>query len=280
MKKITSLIALAFAGLLVSSAPAQYLGSNDFSTNNIGGLSQYSLTANAGTFTVEEGRLEYSAGLTASSRVLTMNGGINSAYTEDWTASLTLTNLATPTSGFNLIGMQVFSSNAEYGFFNVGLYRNVNGTAGVLFEKGKTTDGTVNTYTFTSYIATESDFSDVLVRMSNNSTTKDVTLGYSLDGGATYIDTMTFNPTGGSGTSAGNWFAAPTDGYSFRILGRNSVDTIAGDLMFADNFSVVPRQTAMAPIPAPSTYAALAGLGALGLAFWHRRRKAAGAAAS
>jgi hypothetical protein len=274
MKKITSLLALALAGLLVSSAPAQYLGSNDFSTDNIGSLSQYSITTNVGTYTVEQGRLEYSASLTASSRVLTMNGGVNAAYTNDWTASLSLTNLAAPTSGYNLIGMQVFSSNAEYGFFNIALYRTATGTSGVLFEKGKTTDGTVNTYSFTSYISAQSDFSDVLVRMSNNSTTKDVTLGYSLDGGATYIDTMTFNPTGGSGTSAGNWYAAPTDGYSFRILGRNTVDTIAGDLMFADNFSVVAGQTAMSAIPEPSTYAAFAGLGALGLAFWHRRRKA------
>lgn len=272
MKKIPLLLALAFAGLLVSPLRAQYLGSNDFSSST-GGGGQYSLTANAGTFTVEQDRLEYSAGLTASSRVLTMNSAANSAYTEDWTASLSLTNLAAPTSGFNLISMQVFSANAEYGFFNIGLYRTASGTSGVLFEKGNTTDGTVNTYTFTSYIAAESDFSDVLVRMSHNSTTKDITLGYSQDGGATYLDTITFNPNlTGAGVSAGNWFAAPTDGYSFRILGRNSVDTIAGDLMYADDFSVAAGATAMTAIPEPSTYAAFAGLGALGLAFWRRRR--------
>ena len=76
--------------------------------------------------------------------------------------------------------------------------------------------------------------------------------------------------------SAGNWFAEPTGGYSFRILARNSVDApISGDSMFADNFSVVAGATAMSAVPEPSTYAAIAGLGALGLAFWHRRRKAA-----
>jgi PEP-CTERM motif len=271
--KFRHLLTLLATGSLLSVASAQYLGSNDFSSGT-GGGSQYSLPGNVGTFTVEQGRLEYSAASTNSTRVLPMNSGINSAYTEDWTASLSLTNLAAPTSGFNLISLQVFSSNAEYGFFNVGLYRTASGNSGVLFEKGKTTDGTVNTYSFTSYIAAESDFTDVLVRMSHNSTTKDITLAYSLDSGATYLDTTTFNPnlTGG-GVSAGNWYAAPTDGYSFRILGRNSVDTpIAGDLMYADDFSVVAGATAMTAIPEPSTYAGLAGLGALGLVLWRRRQ--------
>lgn len=209
-----------------------------------------------------------------------MNNGINTAYNEDWTASLTLTNLATPTSGFNLISMQVFSANAEFGFFNVGLIRNASGSSGILFEKGKTTDGTVNTYSFTSYVAPETDFTDVLVRMSHNSTTKDITLGYSLDAGATYLDAITFNPiVTGAGVNAGNWFGAPTDGYSFRILGRNSVDTIAGDLMYADDFSVISGATAISAIPEPSTYAAFAGLGALGLAFWRRRQARAAAQA-
>jgi len=272
MKKSHLLLALALAGLLVSSVRAQYLGSNDFSSGT-GGGGQYSLTANIGTFTVEQSRLEYSAGLVDSSRVLTMNSTANTAYTEDWTASLTLTNLAVPASGYNLISMQVFSAAADYGFFNIGLYRTATGTSGVLFEKGKTTDGTSNTYTFTSYISAESDFTDVLVRMSHNAATKDITLGYSLDGGATYQDSMVFNPnTTGAGVSAGNWYAAPTDGYSFRILGRNSTNTVAGDLMFADSFSVAAGATAISAVPEPSTYAALAGLGALGFACWRRRQ--------
>lgn len=277
MKTHTPLIALILICLFAVTARGQHLGSNDFTLSTaIDGLGQYSITTNAGTYTVEQGRLEYTAGLTASSRVVNMNSANNTAYTEDWTASLTLTNLAAPISGYNLISMQVFAANAEYGFFNIGLTRSASGTSGVLFEKAKTTDGTVNTYTINSYVWAQADFPDVLVRMSHNATTKDITLGYSLDGGVTYQNTFTFNPGAGSGDSAGNWYGTPTNGYSFRILSRNSADSsIAGDLMYADSFSVTAGATAMSAVPEPSTYAAIAGLGALGLALWHRRRKAA-----
>ena len=184
MKTHTPLVALLLVGLFAASAQAQYLNSNTFtSSTDISSLSQYSITANVGTLAVDAvpGRLEYSASLTNSSRVLNLNSAANSAYNEDWTASLTLSNLATPGSGYNLISMQVFAAGlalgSDYGFFNVGLYRTATGTSGVLFEKGKSSDGTTNGLTFTSYIAAESDFTDVLVRMSHNSATKDITLG-------------------------------------------------------------------------------------------------------
>lgn len=281
MKKSTLLLALALtAGFVSIPAAAQYLGSNDFSADNIGGLGQYSFTTNPGTLTVANGRLEYSASLADTTRALVMNASTNSAYTENWTASLTVNSLAVPTNGYTWIGLQVYAANADYGFFGIGAYRSSSGQQGILFEKAYYDTG-IPDYTFVSYIAPETDFSNVLLRMSNDATTKDVTLGYSLDGGTTYQDATFFNPnqTYSSGTyasnmSAGAWTGEPTNGYSFRILGRYSgTDVLDGTTLFADDFSVVSGSTAISAVPEPSTYAAFAGLGALGLAVWRRRTR-------
>jgi hypothetical protein len=282
MQKLRSPLALAsLLAFAAATAPAQtnttpsHLGTNTFDdASAISGRFQYSISTNAGSYAVSQGRLEYSATSAASSRVLTLNGAANSGYTTDWTASLTLTNLAVPVSGYNLISMQVFSANAEYGFFNIGLHRSSTGTSGILLEKGRTSDGTLNTYAYTSgfFENSGSDFSDVLVRMSHDASTKNLTFAYSLDNGATYQATYVMNPT--STADGGSWFAAPTDGYSFRVLARNTVDTIPAATMYADNFSVTSGATAMVAVPEPSTYAACAGAAALGLAFWHRRRQA------
>lgn len=51
-----------------------------------------------------------------------------------------------------------------------------------------------------------------------------------------------------------------------------SVDSSTVDAMFADTFSLTAGMTA---VPEPSTYAAIAGPGALGLALWRRRQKSA-----
>jgi hypothetical protein len=273
---LASLLVLAAATVSAqTNTTPSHLTSNTFdNAASISGLGQYSITTNLGSFAVDQSRLEYSAASAASSRVLTLNGAANSGYTSDWTASLTLTNLAVPVAGYNLISMQIFSANADSGFFNIGLYRASNGSAGVLYEKARTTNGSAATYNFTSYLFSNSgsDFSDVLVRISHDASTKDLTFAYSLDNGSNYQATTVMNPT--STENGGSWFAAPTDGYSFRVLARNTVDTIPAATMFADNFSVTAGATTMVAVPEPSTYAAIAGAAALGLAFWHRRRQA------
>lgn len=49
--------------------------------------------------------------------------------------------------------------------------------------------------------------------------------------------------------------------------------TISGDILTGHDADGYFTLTAVSAVPEPSTYAALAGLGALGLAIWHRRRK-------
>lgn len=284
MKKSTLLLALAFASLLVRSASAQYLNALDFSDpSQISSLGNYSIGANAGTYTVASGRLEYSSSIANTSKVLIVNDSGGSSYTQDWTASLTASNLVTaPNDGYTLMGFQAYSAQSQSGFFGLYLYRSSSGTTGVIYEKGRSTDGTLGTIELVSYVSPTGDLSDVLLRMSYDSATHDVTLAHSFDNGATYADATYFNPnqtfssgTWGDNMSAGSWYAEPTGGFSFRLLGMNTGSlALDGSSLFADNFSVIGGQTAMSAIPEPSTYAAFAGVGALGLALWRRRKVA------
>jgi hypothetical protein len=263
---IASLLVLGAA--TVSAQTPFQLGPNTFDdATAISGLLQYSLAPNSGTFTVTGERLEYTAVVADSFRGLRMNSGTNTAYTTDWTASLTLTNTTTPTSGYSLISLQVIDSNVSAGFFNVGLYRNATNSF-VRYEAASASNG----FSPAGQNSLETDNQDVLVRISHNSSTKDLTFGYSLDNGLTYKLTYVFNPT--SPAIGGSWPAAPSNGYSFRIIALNTTGTVEAGLMFADNFSVTAGATTMVAVPEPSTYAAIAGAAALGLAFWHRRRQA------
>jgi hypothetical protein len=275
MQKLRSPLALAsLLAFAAATAPGQtpfQLGTNTFDdASAISLLSSYPLPGSTqGNFNVSAGRLEYSTPSTSGnySSVLVMNSGTNTAYTTDWTASLTLSNTTLPSSGYTLMSLQVFDASANSGFFNVGLLRDTT-TSSVRVESaiapGFSVTGIPNT--------TESQNTDVLFRLSHDATTKDITFGYSLDNGLTYKLTYVFNPS--SSALDGAWPTIPTNGYSFRILARNTAGTVDAGTMYADNFSVTSGTTAMAAIPEPSTYAACAGAAALGLAFWHRRRQA------
>jgi hypothetical protein len=270
MKTVRPTLTLAFLlAFAVATAPGQtasHLGTNTFDdASAISGLTSSALPGSSlGSFTVSSGRLEYSSSTSGNySRVLRMNTGANTAYTTDWTASLTLTNTTLPASGYTLMSLQVFDININSGFFNVGLLRTPS-TSYVRYEAAVGPNFAFEIAN--SGVVGEAQNTDVLVRFSHNSTTKDITFGYSLDSGLTYQFTHVFNPA--------SWSTAPTEGYSFRIIGLNTAGTVDAGTMYADNFSVTSGATAMAAVPEPSTYAAFAGAAALGLAFWHRRRQA------
>jgi hypothetical protein len=258
---LRSLTLTGLLALLAGTASAQYTGSDDFNGSSIGASwdFQYSLDAGIGTWTETNNRLEFTSPAGSNSRVLVWNNDINNAYNENWTASLTVSNLTSlPAAGYNLIGLQVFAANnADLGFF--GLYATNNSSTGanILFEKALGPSYTMTTY---GESPAETDLSDVLFTMSFNAATKDVTLAYSLDSGATIKDSVVFNP-------GSDWSGAPTDGFSFRILGYSTADAVAAGQLYADNFSVTA-------VPEPSTYAAIAGALMLGFAMWRRRRAA------
>jgi hypothetical protein len=119
------------------------------------------------------------------------------------------------------------------------------------------------------------DGTDVLLKLDYNASTSAFTSAFSFDAGATYYTFGSWTGTGHfGGPATGNtsaWATAPTTGFGLEIYGALYGDgvstgpTFLSGQAYADNLSV-------SAVPEPSTYAAIAGLGALGLAFWRRRQ--------
>ena len=97
------------------------------------------------------------------------------------------------------------------------------------------------------------------------SNTKVLVASYSNDGGSTFLTGATYDL---DGAEAG--YEPPLNGgFTLELLAsvNNIGSAVTSGQMSFDNLSV-------SAVPEPSTYAALAGLGALGFAVWRRRRKA------
>jgi hypothetical protein len=292
MKKFTLLLPLALAGLLAVSASAQvFVGSDNFNDNTLNldalageqvGVWSYSSPNAAGAggaWTETNQRMEFtSTAATGLNRgvlgwvdypesVSTAGGaGLSTGnpYNSSWSAQVSVSNLMSGfASGFTIAGLEAYTAtttggrNAYYG-----IYLSTNPTgANVQFESGVWNSGILD-YNRTAVFASTTDVTDVLLRMSFDASTKNLALDYSFNNGATFVAGTTFDL---DGAQAG--LTAPRfDGIGLDLLGQtNGAGVINAGQMTFDNFSV-------SAIPEPSTYAAFAGLGALGLAVWRRRQ--------
>lgn len=194
-------------------------------------------------------------------------------YTSDWTATISVTNnLTSLSSGFSYTGFEIYmtndtntGSNAYYGI----AVNTAPGAVWIVPEWGKW-DATLNAgagdFVRTTDFITTTDSTDVLLRMTFDSTTKVLTTDYSNDGGANFVSAAAFDL---DGAQAGISSPGGPNGFGLEFYASvNNIGTaVTSGQMYFDNFSVTA-------IPEPSTYAALAGLGALGLACWRRRRVA------
>lgn len=263
MKNLTLFLVLTFAGFI--SAAAQTL-TDDFST----GSNWSSGHASNSAITISGGAAGYTTTANDNEASL-MLSAITFSYTSNWeaqvdvhaslAASLTAPDgyfygslFATPTGtiinfddppSINLFSADIVRNNADQNIFQSSWWQ----AGDNYYEDG-----------FTGNILT----TDAALRITFNSTNKILEAFYDGDGatgGYTWLSVGSIDIDG-----AQDWGLDSGDTISLGLVVFNAYAATASDASF-DNFSATA-------IPEPSTYAALTGLLALGLAAWKRRRAA------
>jgi len=210
-------------------------------------------------------------------------------YTSSWTARIDATNLMSLTgTQYSVAGFEIYTTGNVTNVSNSTVSTTTTGFWGMMLENyapagmrirsewgvlNTSTYGTTNTFSDNNtYMTTGGLGTTATLQMAFDATTKQLTLSYSPDAGATFYTAATLDLDGAQAPAQ----APLSDGIGLRMFvgASNAAGTIGAGTLYFDNLSV----TASA-VPEPSTYAALAGLGALGLVFW-RRRLARNAAAT
>ncbi|MDI1248129.1 MAG: PEP-CTERM sorting domain-containing protein [Lacunisphaera sp.] len=291
---------LALLGtLLLTTIPLQaqvsFYGTDDFNDNSFapGRWSSFG-TTNGGLWTETNGRLEFTADATATAittanraqqfRVWSSTTSGNPSYTDSWSAtmSFTIDKTAVATNGASVLGFENFMAGSASGYY--GIYLQYATSGGRIYAEQGVFNG--SGYTRTTLGSTGSldntfDGTDVLLQMNYNASTQAFTSAFSFDAGNTYYTFGTWTGAGHfGGPATGNtsaWAVTPTTGFGLEVYGALYGDGVTPGSTFLSGQAYADNLTVSA-IPEPSTYAAFAGLGALGLAFWRRRQKAAAAA--
>lgn len=264
--KLRHLLALV-AGTALVSLPLSaqiFVGSDDFDSGYSAANWDYVYRLNSatqGTLDFSNNQLDFSKAASGAGnqfRLWNSDGTANpyvtsGSFTTGWTMTMSVTNTLSDLSGgdFTTIGIQVFNDNNSYSALML------SATSSGYFIRSEGNG-------FTAVNMATADKTDVTLRLSWDATAQTLGAAYSLDG-SSFTSVATFLPV----SEWDNSTNGVTNGFNFGVFGNsNTASAISIGSVYADNFSV-------SAIPEPSTYAALAGLGALGLALWRRRAKSA-----
>ncbi len=189
----------------------------------------------------------------------------SSAYTSSWSAQVNVTNLmaSLPASAYTAVGIEVYTVGAapnNYVLSYSGVALTTNGTWGsrIIGESG-VLSASPGTYTPAYNVVDTPGLTSAVLRLDYNAANTTLSSSYSTDGGATFLAVQGYD------IGANHLFTANGGlGLRFYAAEGNSAGTVSLGQMTYDNFSVTA-------VPEPSTYAALAGLAALGVVSWRRR---------
>ena len=282
MKK--SFISALIATLLASSSFAQsFYGTDDFNDNTFasgrwatgaGSLS----SGGTGTFTETNSRLELTTSIAATGntsytlyRYWANDTTGNTSYTDSWVATVRVTinpaflpETGQSVGGSTRLGLEVGMAGTNSGYMNIYLaVANLGYNVGTGSGVWNGTSYTSSSDSFSGAFGNYGPTTDVILRLIHDGGTRNLTSSYSFNSGATYSDLRTLNTD--------DWSPDPTTGFNLGLFTTNlrygnpsPSYTVASGQAYLDDLSV-------SVIPEPSTYASLAGIGALAFAVWRRR---------